>query len=116
MERGETHRVITGVVIHLQNDLPIVVDMEAPPTGTDRNVTCSNVRTVDGKRPQFVHDRHSTFVFPMSMIRLIEIPAQGTQAGSTALVAPDPVAAPPPPPPLEDEDADEDLLARIRSV
>ncbi len=114
---SDTQRVISKVIVHLQNELPIVVDMEALPKGSDRSIRCTNVRTVDGKRPSFVHDRHSTFVFPMSMIRLIEAPAEGTQEGSTAVAAPDPIApSPPPPPPLEDEEPDEDLLARIRSV
>jgi hypothetical protein len=108
--------VITNVIVHLHNELPIVVDMEALPKGTDRSIRCTNVRTVDGKRPSFVHDRHSTFVFPMSVVRLIEAPAEGTQQGSTAVVAPDPIAPPPPPPPLEDDEPDDDLLARIRSV
>ena len=108
--------MITNVIVHLQNDLPVMVDMEALPEASDRSIRCTNVRTVDGKRPQFVHDRHSTFVFPMSMIRLIEVPADGTQQGSTAIVLPDPNAPPPLPPPLEDDEPDDDLLARIRSA
>ncbi len=91
------------------------------------------MRTVDGKRPSFVHDRNSTFVFPMDMIRLIEAPIHmESQASSPsdpprtvllgasnepdngALVAldeqPDETS-------LDfDEEPDEDLLARIRSV
>ncbi|HUR16405.1 MAG TPA: hypothetical protein VMZ33_03910 [Candidatus Limnocylindrales bacterium] len=114
---GETARVITNVIVHLHNDLPIVVDMEGLPKGSDRSIRCTNVRTVDGKRPTFVNDRHSTFVFPMSMIRLLEVPADGTHQGNTAIVTPEPQGPPPPPPPpLEDDEPDDDLLARIRSV
>lgn len=133
VRQRDTRRVISNVVIHLVNELPIVVDMEALPSGADRSVVCTNVRTVDGKRPQFVHDRNSTFVFPMDMIRLIEAPIHlESQASSRdepprtvllgassepdngALVAleeqPDETS-------LDfDEEPDEDLLARIRSV
>jgi len=148
--------VISNVILHLNNDLPIVVDMLELPGPADRNVRCTNVRTVDGKRPQFVHDRESTFVFPMAMIRLIEAPAglmavQSKSKGQKATVAPadesveenavavttadsspDPLdqydapnpnelpALPAPagttPPPIEEEEPDEDLLARIRSA
>lgn len=114
--------MISNVLIHLVNDLPIVVDLEVLPAGGDRSVRCTNVRTVDGKRPDFVHDRHSTFVFPLGVIRLIEVPVDGARAAGGAL-AEEPVdaagTAPPEPgqaPDEPDEEPDEDLLARIRSV
>ena len=110
--------VKTGVIIHLENDLPIVVDMEELPHGSDRVIHCTNVRTVDGKRPAFVHDRNSTFVFPLGVIRLIEAPAQDDaarvamsdhdQAGATTSSALSPATV--------DEEPDQDLLARIRQV
>jgi len=147
--------VISNVILHLNNDLPILVDLEELPGPAERNVRCTNVRTVDGKRPNFVHDRESTFVFPMAMIRLIEAPAgllsqrpkskaqrsaHAEEVASevennemaAAETAPDPLdqydapdpnqlpALPAPagttPPPIEEEEPDEDLLARIRSA
>ena len=106
--------MIPNVIIHLVNDLPIVVDIEDLPSGGDRSIRCTNVRTVDGKRPSFIHDRHSTFVFPMSVIRLIEAPADGSAtAADMDHREPKPFELPPPAP---DEEPDEDLLARIRSV
>jgi hypothetical protein len=111
---GETPRVITNVIIHLLNEMPIVVDVEALPTGADRTIACTNVRTIDGKRPSFVNDKSSTFILPLATIRLIEAPAEGAEINighSPAANAPAPL-----PPPLEDEDPDEDLLARIRQV
>ena len=133
VHRRDTRRVISNVVIHLVNELPIVVDMEALPSGADRSIVCTNVRTVDGKRPQFVHDRNSTFVFPMDMIRLIEAPphtkspassrddppqavmlGNGTEPDGGALI---PLDEQPDETSLDfDEEPDEDLLARIRSV
>lgn len=117
----ETRWVITGVIIHLHNDLPLLVDLEALPDGGDRIIRCTNVRTVDGKRPSFVHNRHSTFVFPLGVIRLIEAPP----ADDAALR---PVAADDHERPESmdeavplslgsgDEEPDEDLLARIREI
>ncbi len=116
-----TRRVITNVLIHLVNDLPIVVDLEALPAGGDRTVRCTNVRTVDGKRPAFIHDGRSTFVLPLDVIRLIEVPVNGGSADGTPAegsieasraTQPAPAEAPKEP----DAEPDEDLLARIRSV
>ena len=116
MPCGTTHTayVIQNVIIHLVNDLPVVVDLEELPSGADRNIRCTNVRTVDGKRPNFIHDRNWTFVFPMSVIRLIEAPQAGSETDEQFnSQAPLPAL---PPPRAPDEEPDEDLLARIRSV
>jgi len=93
--------------------MPLRVDMAQLPGPTDTHITCSNVRTVDGKRPSFVEQRGSTFVFPMSTVRLIEMPPV---EGSEIELEEDVVE--PLPPPLEEmgEEPDEDLLARIRNV
>ena len=109
-----TAHVIPNVIIHLINDLPVVADLEELPSGGDLSIRCTNVRTVDGKRPNFIHDRNSSFVFPMAVIRLLEAP----QAGSVIdeeFEAQKPLAALPAPQ-APDEEPDEDLLARIREV
>ena len=107
-----TARVIPNVIIHLNNDLPILADVEALPSGPDRSITCTNVRTIDGKRPAFVHDPKSTFVFPLSVIRLIEARRESL-APSADFDEPDQQQ-----PPIDsyDEEPDEDLLAKIRSI
>src|SRR4051812_29462550 len=115
---GDPARVIQGIIVHLQNDLPIVVDMEELPAGGDRTIRCTNVRTIDGKRPAFVHDRKSTFIFPLQIVRLIEVP---TMSGSSSLAMNDEFDLPPAPEPVPaleavDEEAEEDLLARIRQI
>ena len=43
-------------------------------------VRCTNIRTVDGKRPTFISDPKGTFVFPWHLIRLLELPAAPTEA------------------------------------
>lgn len=110
--------MLTGVIIHLANDLPIMVDLEELPAGGDRSIRCTNVRTLDGKRPPFVHDRRSTFILPLGVLRLIEVPNQtgavghvGEQEALLETRAPaEPVLDP------ADDEAEEDLLARIRQI
>ena len=115
--------MITRVIVHLENDLPVLVDLEHLPQPGDRMLICTNVRTVDGKRPSFVNDRHGTFIFPLGIVRLIEVPTQVDQEAAAASDAPASEAEAAPSselPPADDEAADEepdqDLLARIRSI
>ena len=110
--------MIKSVIVHLHNELPILVDLFDAPEAHAQTVTCTNVRGVDGKRPTFVHDPEGVFVFPWHLIRLIEMPSGPTdaeRADTRVTVAPQPELPPPMPEPL-DEEPDEDLLARIRSV
>ena len=111
---AQTAPVINNVIIHLTNDLPILADVESLPSGPDRSITCTNIRTIDGKRPAFVHDQHSTFVFPLSVIRLIEARRESLEPRVEAGSPSDKQA----PPPVEDfdQEPDEDLLAKIRSI
>ena len=110
--------MIKSVIVHLANELPILVDLLEVPSATDQSVRCTNVRTVDGKRPSFVGDPKATFVFPWHLIRLIEMPAAPTAeqtADKRVATTTQPEPVPPPVEPL-DEEPDADLLARIRSV
>ena len=114
---GERGGVISSVLIHLLNDQPVVADLEDLPGAADRLVRCTNVRTIDGKRPAFVHDRHSTFVFPIAMIRFIEVPQISPSSEVATQDEPSTyVSEPPPMLDTDDEDAGEDLLARIRQI
>ena len=112
-QKRHTARVIANVIIHLNNDLPILADLERMPDGPDRSITCTNVRTIDGKRPAFVHDPKSTFVFPLSVIRLIE--ARRENLDPTGAMQ-EPEAPATQEPESYDEEPDEDLLAKIRSI
>ena len=113
--------MIQGVLVHLENELPVLVDLDEMPGPNDNILRCTNVRGVDGKRPQFVHDRKSTFLLPMKMVRLIEVPHLSTSQAVATQDEPDYRAHEPEPeqePELDtyDEEAEEDLLARIRSI
>lgn len=124
--RRETRGVIKGVIVHIANELPIMVDLFEAPGPTASSVRCTNVRTVDGKRPAFIHDPRATFLLPWHVIRLMEVPAGATPLPEVdgRVVVSDPVEAvrydpepadEPEPEPLNEE-PDEDLLARIRSI
>ena len=66
---------MTRAVVHIHNDQPIVVDVVENPKPSDISLICTNVRTLDGKRPTFIDHVDSTFVFPYAHIRFIEIPS-----------------------------------------
>ncbi len=110
--------MIKTVIVHLANELPILVDLLEAPSPTAQSVRCTNVRTIDGKRPSFVNDPKSTFVFPWHVIRLIEVPASATaaQTADTRVATTTQPEAPVPHAEPLDEEPDADLLARIRSV
>ena len=100
--------------------LPVVADIRELPAAGDANLICTNMRTVDGKRPTFIDHTDSWFLIPMVTVRFIEVP-KGAMAGAgqeddfalqeEAL----PVAEPEP---IDEGPAepDEDLLARIRNI
>lgn len=118
--------MIKGVIVHIANELPIMVDLYEAPGPTASSVRCTNVRTVDGKRPSFIHDPRSTFLLPWHVIRLMEVPAGAVAmpevdgrvvvSDAAGAVGHDPEPLEEPEPAVLDEEPDEDLLARIRSI
>jgi hypothetical protein len=135
--------MIKGVIIHMMGDLPLVADMAAMPTATDVSLLCTNVRTVDGKRPTFIEHHDWVMVIPLATVRLVELPrhvltAEHLAEGNVPAAATngnghsphgfEPVPEPPapaptaPPPAIElpaelpDLEPNEDLLRRIREA
>jgi len=99
-------------ILHLMNDQPLAVDLLEEPKPADLVVVCTNVRTIDGKRPVFIDYSNSTFVFPMAMIRFVEVPqaaAEQERAGGLVALSADAEEA-------EDLDIDEDFLRRVREA
>jgi hypothetical protein len=101
---------VIRAILHLLNDQPIAVDLFAMPTPADITVICTNMRTVDGKKPVFIDFATSTFVFPMSSVRFVEIPPSDADVERAAGQA---IAAPAEP---EDLEIDEDFLRRVREA
>ena len=99
-------------ILHLLNDQPLNVDLVDEPKSSDGAIVCTNVRTVDGKRPVFIDFSDSTFIFPMAMVRFVEIPT-GVEVADRARAA---AAAAESDEEAEDLEIDEDFLRRVREA
>ena len=109
--------MIRNVVLHLQNEQPLLVDLFETPKSEDQGLVCTNLRMMDGKRPIFIDRIESVFFFPYLHIRFLEIPP--ASGGLAEVEAPSEEAAPASaeaPEPEEDLELDEDFLRRIREV
>ncbi len=96
----------------MPSDQPLSIELLEMPTPTDVAIVCTNVRSVDGKRPTFIDFSDSTFVFPVNSIRFLEIPrsmAEAERYASTAATA----IRPEEPDELE---IDEDFLRKVREA
>ncbi|MDO8485424.1 MAG: hypothetical protein Q7S35_10850 [Candidatus Limnocylindrales bacterium] len=114
--------MIRNAVLHIMNEQPMLADLFEAPSPGDVGLRCTNLRTLNGKRPVFVGDSASVFFFPYLHIRFVEIPP-GAVSGSDPSLAVDAAGAaagaPPPAAELEPEvdlEIDEDFLRRIREV
>jgi hypothetical protein len=99
---------VTRAILHLTNDQPLSVELVEMPTAGDIAVICTDLRTIDGKKPVFIDFANSTFVFPMLGIRFLEILRARAEGEMGPLVA-----APAEP---EDLEIDEDFLRRVREA
>ena len=98
-------------ILHLLSDQPLAVDLLEMPKPSDIAIVCTNVRSIDGKRPVMIDFSASTFVFPMAMIRFIEMPQASAEQDRLAGLAT--LAEPAEP---EDLEIDEDFLRRVREA
>jgi hypothetical protein len=98
------------VLIHLVNEQLLVADLPTMPSRGDVTLHCTNLRTLDRKRPDFVDQVASTFIIPFAQIRLVEIPGDAPRA---AQAAPAPASAAAEPGEIQ---LDEDLLRRVREL
>jgi hypothetical protein len=110
--------MIRDVVIHLLNEQPVLADLYEMPKALDQGLLCTNLRTMDGKRPVFVAKSDAIFFFPYLHVRFVEVLTAVT--GMPELEAPgDSAAAATPeeePEAETDLELDEDFLRRIRDV
>jgi hypothetical protein len=67
--------VIRNAVLHLASEQPLLADLYDMPVPADVSLVCTNIRSLDGKKPVFVDHADSVFVFPYLHIRFVEIPA-----------------------------------------
>lgn len=101
--------MIRDAVLHLLNDQPMLVDVFEMPLPSDVVLVCTNLRTMSRTRPLFADHLESTFVFPYSQIRFVELPA-----GTTALEPAAPSLAIQAVDTEPDLELDEDFLRRVR--
>ncbi len=106
--------MIPNVVLHLENEQPLLADLYRLPEPTDVGLLCTNVRTMNGKRPVFVDHVASVFFFPYRVIRFLEIAPSA--AGDLAGEEPDESSAVEPVVPEVDLELDEELLRRVRDA
>jgi hypothetical protein len=113
--------VIRNVILHLNNEQPLLADLYEAPSPGDVGLRCTNLRLMNGKRPVFVDEIMSIFFFPYLHIRFVEIPPGAMGGTDPSLVVSDaadevPMIEPPAPEVEADLEIDEDFLRRIREV
>ena len=113
--------MIRNAVLHINNEQPMRADLFEAPSAADVGLRCTNLRTLNGKRPIYVDDSASVFFFPYLHLRFVEIPPgaiTGTDPSmAIQLSSPDGQASmAPDPEPEVDLEIDEDFLRRIREA
>lgn len=113
--------VIRNAVLHIMNEQPMLADLFEMPTPGDVVLRCTNLRTMNGKRPVFVDDSMSVFFFPYLHLRFVELLPASLAGTDLEADLPVGVAVSSPVEPAEAEDdadleIDEDFLRRIREV
>ncbi len=107
--------MIRNVIVHVLNEQPLMADLFGMPAAGDTGLVCTNLRTVEGRRPIFIERSDSTFFFPFVHLRFVEMPSgqlaepepREAHAGSTT-GAPDRGD--------DDSEIDEAFLRRIRDA
>ena len=111
--------MIKNVVLHLNNEQPVLVDLFEIPVAVDLGLRCTNMRTLDGKRPVFIDDINAFFFFPYLHVRFVEIPPRALVGTDLEVAVEAPVAVTVPAEETIEEldlEIDEDFLRRIREV
>jgi hypothetical protein len=87
--------MIRNVILHLHGELPMKADVESLPTAADAGLLCTNLRTLEGRKPVSTEYLDSVFLLPYSTIRFIEIPRAAIhESGLDADLPPSPVELP----------------------
>ena len=103
--------MIRDAVLHLQNEQPLLVDIFEIPSPSDTVLVCTNLRTMSKTRPTFADRVGSTFIFPYSHVRFVELPTEATATAPVEPVLAIQLAEPEP-----DSELDEDFLRRVRDL
>ena len=105
--------MIRDAVLHLINEQPLLIDLFEAPSPGDTVLVGTNLRTMSRARPLFAEREDSTFVFPYTHIRFVELPLAAAAFESAEPILSIQLAEPEPEPDLE---VDEDFLRRVREL
>ena len=72
--------MIRNVILHLVGELPMKADIESLPTAADAGLLCTNLRTLEGRKPVSTEYLDSVFLLPYTVIRFVEIPRASIHA------------------------------------
>jgi len=64
---------MVNVIVHIQNEEPVLGEMESLPTATEITITLKNPRRRDGKDLPYLDQSVTSVIWPMSRINFIEI-------------------------------------------
>ena len=104
--------MIRDAVLHLINEQPLLIDLFEAPSPGDSVLVGTNLRTMSRTRPLFAERADSTFVFPYTHIRFVELPV----AGAATSESPEPIVSIQLAEPEPDLEVDEDFLRRVRDL
>ena len=106
---------VIRAILHLLNDQPLSAELLEEPKASDAAVVCTNLRTIDGKKPVYIDFSDSTFIFPMASVRFVEVPTGAGDVAERARTAAAAAAADSADD-SEDLEIDEDFLRRVREA
>lgn len=61
------------IVIHISNEEPVLGEIDELPSPADQTIRLNNPRRLDGKYLNFIQDRVTTVIWPLSKINFIEV-------------------------------------------
>lgn len=61
------------VIVHMQNEDPVLAEMEELPDPTHLTITLTNPRRRDGRSLHYVTEGATAFIFPWNRISFIEV-------------------------------------------
>jgi hypothetical protein len=102
----------------MNNEQPLICDLREMPAPNDAMLVCTNLRLLDGKKPMFIDRIDSWFAMPLHIIRFVEVPLLAVEASSILALPSGPLPDPgaPSAEEVEEDEAADELLQRIRDV
>lgn len=70
---------MVSVLVHIQNEDPVLGEMDALPGVTDTLVVVKNPRRKDGKDIHYLETNVSTVVWPLTRVNYIEVMPSGEE-------------------------------------